>query len=174
MLYSFQLALRRYRIELQLDPSTLYSCLSNKPKQPCSPHPSKPCIVMLLLLVAQPLLSMHAQDATNVTSCYSLVLGYHIIIIVVDDMIIIMLTIFAEGWKVQAIPPRRFVLFETPRTRVPGIVSLDERASSCVGCYGVPLSYLPSFKQFQWWPKLLLPFANHAYTSVGSLLADVL
>ena len=27
-------------------------------------------------------------------------LGYHIVIIVVDDMIIIMLTIFDEGWMV--------------------------------------------------------------------------
>ena len=63
--------------------------------------------------------------------CYLLLLlglGSHIIIIVVDDMIIIMLTIFDEGWKVQDIMPRRFVPFESPRTRVPGIVSLDERA----------------------------------------------
>jgi len=28
----------------------------------------------------------------------------------------------------QVIPPRRFVPFESPRIRVPGIVSLDERA----------------------------------------------
>ena len=48
--------------------------------------------------------------------------------IVVDDMIIIMLTIFDEGWKVQAIPPRRFVPFESPRIRVPGIGSKTERA----------------------------------------------
>ena len=53
----------------------------------------------------------------------------HYYYIVVDDMIIIiMLTIFDEGWKVQAIPPRRFVPFESPRTRVTGIVSPDERA----------------------------------------------
>ena len=56
---------------------------------------------MLLLLVAQPLLSMHAR----MLSTYPLlVLGlvYHIIIIivVVNMIIIIMLTIFDEGWKV--------------------------------------------------------------------------
>ena len=56
-------------------------------------------------------------------------LGYHIIIIIiVDDMIIIRLTIYDEGWKVQPIPPLRFVPFESPRTRVPSIVSLDESA----------------------------------------------
>ena len=54
---------------------------------------------MLLLLAAQPLLSMHAR----MLSTYPLLLlelGYHLIIIFVDDMIIIMLTIFNEGWKV--------------------------------------------------------------------------
>ena len=51
------------------------------------------------LLAAQPLLSMHARMLT--LSLLLLGLGYHtIIIIVVDDMIIIMLTIFDEGWKV--------------------------------------------------------------------------
>ena len=43
---------------------------------------------------------MHARMLSTYL-CYSLVLGYHIIIIiVVDVMIIIMLTIFDEGWKV--------------------------------------------------------------------------
>ena len=51
------------------------------------------------LLAAQPLLSMHAR-IIYYTSCYSLVLGYHIIIIVVDAMTIRMLTTFDEGWKV--------------------------------------------------------------------------
>ena len=45
-----------------------------------------------------------------------------------DDVIIMMLTISDEGWKVMLFPPRRFVPFESPRIRVPGIVSLDERA----------------------------------------------
>ena len=57
---------------------------------------------MLLLLAAQPLLSMHARMLYTLPLLF-LGLGYHIIIIiiVVDDMIIIiMLTIFDEGWKV--------------------------------------------------------------------------
>src|SRR4051812_35123005 len=58
-----------------------------------------------------------------------------------------------EGWT---IPFLCFVPFESPRTRVPGIVFLDERAQSCVGCYGAPLSYLSSFVQLFWWPKLVL------------------
>ena len=54
------------------------------------------------LLVAQPLLSMHARMLSTLPLLL-LGLGYHliIIIVVVDDMIIIiMLTIFDEGWKV--------------------------------------------------------------------------
>ena len=53
------------------------------------------------LLDAQPLLSMLARMLSTL-SLLLLGLGYHlIIIIVVDDMIIItMLTIFDEGWKV--------------------------------------------------------------------------
>ena len=51
------------------------------------------------LLAAQPLLSMHARMLT--LPLLLLGLGYHLIIIVVDDMIIIiMLTIFDKGWKV--------------------------------------------------------------------------
>ena len=53
---------------------------------------------MILLLAAQPLLSMHAR----IYQLLLLGLGYHlIIIIIVDDMIIIIiLTIFDEGWRV--------------------------------------------------------------------------
>src|SRR3954466_6992522 len=40
--YYFQLTLPSYRIDRLLDPTTSYLCLSNKPKQPCPPHPSKP------------------------------------------------------------------------------------------------------------------------------------
>ena len=56
---------------------------------------------MLLLLAAQPLLSMHASMLSTLPPLL-LGLGYHIIIIIiVDDVIIIkMLTIFDEGWKV--------------------------------------------------------------------------
>ena len=51
------------------------------------------------LLADQPLLSMHARMLSTLPLLL-LGLGYHIIIIiVVDDMIIIMLTIFDEGWK---------------------------------------------------------------------------
>src|SRR4051812_44625681 len=93
----------RCRIERLLDPTTSYSCLSNKPKQPCPPHPSKPCSAMLLLLAAQPLLSMHARMLSTVILLL-LGLGYHTIIFIVDDVIIIMLTILDKGWKVYAIP----------------------------------------------------------------------
>ena len=51
------------------------------------------------LLAAQPLLSMHARFYSTVILLL-LGLGDHIIISVVDYMIIIMLTIFDEGWKV--------------------------------------------------------------------------
>ena len=70
------------------------------PNSHVPPHPSKPCSAMLLLLAAQPLL-VCMLGFIQLLSCYLLGLGYHLIIIVVDDMIIIiMLTIFDEGWKV--------------------------------------------------------------------------
>ena len=87
---------------------------------------------MFLHIPANPVLlcyycSLLSPCLEGMLGCYLLFLllllglGYHIIIIVVDDMIILMLTIFDEGWKVLAIPPRRFVPFESPRTRVLGI-----------------------------------------------------
>src|ERR1044071_9447477 len=99
MLITFSSLAPRCRIERLLDPTTSYSCLSNKPKQPCPPHPSKPCSAMLLLLAAHPLLSMHARMLSTVIM---LLLGFGLsqYYIVVDDMIIIMLTILDEGWKV--------------------------------------------------------------------------
>ena len=51
------------------------------------------------LLTAQPLLSMHARMISTLPLLL-LGLGYHLYYIVVADMIIIMLTIFDEGWKV--------------------------------------------------------------------------
>src|ERR1041385_3469064 len=66
MLITFSSLAPRFRIERLLDPTTSYSCHSNKPKQPCPPHPSKPCSAMLLLLAAQPLLSMHARMLSTV------------------------------------------------------------------------------------------------------------
>src|ERR1041385_2415394 len=99
---------------------------SFKPIQPC-PLPANlvllcyycsllsPCLVCMLRML---------RMLPPITPWFGLSHYY----IVVDDVIIIMLTILDEGWKVQAIPPRCFVPFESPRTRVPGIVSLDERA----------------------------------------------
>src|SRR4051812_29429252 len=97
-----------------------------KPIQPC-PLPAK----LVLLCYYCSLLSPCLVCMLRMLRCYLLLhfcLDYHIIIIVVDDMIIIMLTIFDEGWKVKAIPPRRFVPFESPRIRVPGIGFKTERA----------------------------------------------
>ena len=61
---------------------------------------------MLLLLAAQPLLSMHARIIFN---CYLLLvlgLGYHLIIIVVDEMIIIINVDYIrrrmEGWAIPS------------------------------------------------------------------------
>src|SRR4051812_47707825 len=54
---------------------------------------------MLLLLAAHPLLTMHAR-MLSIFLLLLLGLGYHIYYNGVDDMIIIMLTIFDEGWKV--------------------------------------------------------------------------
>ena len=68
-------------------------------KQPCPSTSQQTLYCYVTLLVAQPLLSMHARMLT--LPLLLLGLGYHLIIIVVDDMIIIiMLTIFDEGWKV--------------------------------------------------------------------------
>ena len=55
-------------------------------------------------------------------------LGYHIIIIIVDDMIIINVDYIRRRMEGQAIPPWLFVPLESPRIRVSGIVSLDEPA----------------------------------------------
>ena len=99
MLYNSQLALPRYRIERLLDPTTSYSCLSYKPKQPCSPHPSKPLFGQVPCLLNHCLVCMLRM--LQLFPLLLLGLGYHTIIFVVDDVIIIMLTIFDEGWKVR-------------------------------------------------------------------------
>src|SRR3954471_18277011 len=99
---------------------------SFKPIQPC-PLPAN----LVLLCYYCSLLSPCLVCMLRMLRCHLLLLfglGYHIIIIVVDDMITVMLTIFDEGWKVWAIPPRRFVPFESPRPRVPGIGFKTERA----------------------------------------------
>ena len=99
--YNFQLTVPSSRIERLLDPTTyIYASQNETPNSHVPPHPSKPCIAMLLCSLLSPCL-------VCMLGCYLLILllllglGYHlIIIIVVDDMIIIMLTIFDEGWKV--------------------------------------------------------------------------
>src|SRR4051812_38644527 len=72
--YNFQLTLPSYRIDRLLDPTTSYLCLSYKPKQPCSPHPSNP------LFGHVPFLLNHL---VCMLGCYQLFLllrglGYHI------------------------------------------------------------------------------------------------
>ena len=66
-----------------------------------SSNPSKPCTAMLLLLAAQPLLSMHARMLSNLLPPVTPWIGLSHYYIVVYDMIIIMLIIFDEGWKVR-------------------------------------------------------------------------
>src|SRR3954465_8417829 len=98
---------------------------SLKPIQPCHLPGNH-----VLLCYYCSLLSPFLVCMLRMLRCYPVTpwIGLSHYYIVVDDMIIMMLTIFDKGWKVQAIPPRCFVPFESPRTRVPGIVSLDERA----------------------------------------------
>ena len=88
------------RIERLLDPTTyIYASILNL-KQPCPSTSQQTMYCYVTLLAAQPLLSMHARMLSTLPLLL-LGLGYHLIIIVVDDMIIIiMLTIFDEGWKV--------------------------------------------------------------------------
>src|SRR3954463_9815808 len=118
-----------------------------KPKQSCPSTSQQTMYCYVTSLAAQPLLSMHARLLYTLPLLL-LGLGYHIIIItiVVDDMIIIiMLTIFDEGWKVQAIPPRRFVPFESPKPRVPGIGFLASVPNRVWVVMGSPfLTYLAS------------------------------
>ena len=55
---------------------------------------------MLLLLAAQPLLSMHARMLSTFPPGTPWIGLSHYYYIVVDDMIVIMLTILDEGWNV--------------------------------------------------------------------------
>src|SRR3954464_2907690 len=100
MLIGLNSLVPRYRIERLLDPTTSYSCLSNKPKQPCPPHPSKPLFDHVPCFLSHCFVCM--LGCYQLLSCYSLDWAIYI---VVDDMIIMILTIFDEGCKVQAIPP---------------------------------------------------------------------
>src|ERR1041385_4041989 len=98
---------------------------SFKPIQPC-PLPAN----LVLLCNYCSLLSPCSVCMLRMLRCYPVTpcFGLSHYYIVVDDMIIIMLTILDEGWKVWAIPPRRFVPFESTRTRVPDIGFKTERA----------------------------------------------
>src|SRR4051812_16274959 len=98
MLITFSSLVPRYRIERLLDPTTSYLCLSNKHKQPCPPHPSKPLFGYVPCLLNHFLLCMRRM--LQLFPCYSLDWVITLLYIGVDDMIIIMLTILDEGWKV--------------------------------------------------------------------------
>ena len=92
-----------------------------------SPHPSKPLfghVPCLLNHCVVCMLGMLLSSCSPVTPWIGLSHYY----IVVDNMIIMMLTIFDEGWEVRL--SRLGVLFHSshPRIRVPGIGSLFERA----------------------------------------------
>src|SRR3954468_2840670 len=100
-----------------------------KPIQPC-PFPANLVLLCYFCSLLSPYLvcMLRMLRCSPVTLWFGISPYHNIIIIVVDDMIIIMLTIFDEGWEVWAIPPRRFVPFESPRPRVPGIGFKTERA----------------------------------------------
>ena len=79
--YNFQLTVPSSRIERLLDPIAYIYASHMKPKQPCSSTSQQTMYRYVTLLVAQPLLSMHAR---MLSICYLLLLlglGYHIIII---------------------------------------------------------------------------------------------
>src|ERR1041384_7436027 len=87
--YNFQLTVPSSRIERLLDPTTYIYASHMKPKQPCSSTTQQTLYCYVTLLAAQPLLSMHARMLFTFPLLF-LGLGYHIIIIIiVDDMIII-------------------------------------------------------------------------------------
>ena len=76
------------RIERLLDPTTYIHASQMKPKQPCSSTSQQTMYCYVTLLAAQPLLSMHAR-MLSYFPLLLLGLGYHLIIIViVDDMIL--------------------------------------------------------------------------------------
>src|SRR3954469_20573052 len=101
MLYSFRLALPRYRIERLLDPITSYFYASQI--NPNSHVLHIPANLVRLCYYCSPL----SPYLVCMLGCYQLLppvtpwIGLSHYYIVVDDMIIIMLTIFDEGWKVS-------------------------------------------------------------------------
>ena len=98
--YNFQLTVPSSRIECLLDPTTyIYASMLNL-KQPCSSTSQQTMYCYVTLLAAQPLLSIHARMLSTFPHVTPWIGLSHYYYIVVDDMIIIMLTIFDEGWKV--------------------------------------------------------------------------
>src|SRR3954462_15909615 len=100
--YNFQLTVPSSRIERLLDPTTYIHASHMKPQTTMSLHIPANHVLLCYLFAAQPLLSMHARMLFTYP-LLPLGFGYHIIfsIVILDDMmIIIMLTIFDEGWKV--------------------------------------------------------------------------
>src|SRR3954463_8685436 len=85
MLITFSSLVPRYRIERLLDPTTSYLCLSNKPKQPCSPHPSKPLFGHVPCLLNHWLLCMLRMLSTVYPVTPWIGLSHYYII--VDDVI---------------------------------------------------------------------------------------
>src|SRR4051812_10513796 len=95
-----------------------------KPIQPCSHNPAKHCTASVTLL-------SHCLVCVENLPLNLYIYGWDIMIFkkLVDIYYLIMMLMYIrrrmEGW---AIPVRCFVPFESPRTRVPGIVFLDEHA----------------------------------------------
>src|ERR1041385_4211747 len=79
MLITFSSIAPRCRIEQLLDPTTSYSCLLNKAKQPCPPHPSKPLFGHVPCLLNHCLVCMLRMPSTVIMLLLGL--GYHIIIL---------------------------------------------------------------------------------------------
>ena len=95
-----------------------------KPIQPCLHNPAKHCTASVTLL-------NHFLVWIGELAAYPLNYGWDIMLNkkLVDIYYYMMMLIYTrrrmEGWT---IPVWCFVPFESPRTRVPGIVFLDERA----------------------------------------------
>src|SRR3954462_12206683 len=95
-----------------------------KPIQPCPHNPAKHCTASVTLLS-----HCLVWIENLLPTLYLYGLDIMIFKKLVDIYYLIMMLIYIrrrmEGWT---IPVRCFVPFESPRTRVPGIVFLDERA----------------------------------------------
>ena len=100
MLITFSSPLPSSRIERLLDPTTYIYASHMKPQTAMSLHIPANHVRLCYFARCSATASMHARMLYTLPLLL-LGLGYHIIYIVVDDMIIIiMLTIFDEGWKV--------------------------------------------------------------------------